>query len=49
MLTNRQNREMQQKAKEGLKSTTNPLEKFRLQCLQRGAGGIAGIGRCDSF
>lgn len=43
--TNRQNRELQQRSKEQLKTAKDPLERVRLQCLSRGASGIKGLGR----
>lgn len=43
--TQRGNRELKKKAEEQLKSTKDPLERLRLQCLARGANGIKGLGR----
>lgn len=43
--TQRQNRELQQKAKKQLQTCQDPVEKLRLQCLSRGANGIKGLGR----
>lgn len=43
--TARHDREMKIKAESQLKSTQNPIEKLRLQCLARGSSGIKGLGR----
>ena len=43
--TARHDREMAMKAQKQLKSTSNPIEKLRLQCLSRGSSGIKGLGR----
>uniref|UniRef100_T1J5A4 EF-hand domain-containing protein n=1 Tax=Strigamia maritima TaxID=126957 RepID=T1J5A4_STRMM len=43
--TARQELDLKNKATRLLKQTTDPVEKLRYQCLQRGACGIAGLGR----
>ena len=43
--TARHDREMAIKAQKQLNSTSNPIEKLRLQCLSRGSSGIKGLGR----
>lgn len=44
-VTGRGEAEMKLKATKALAKTTDPLEKLRLQCLQRGANGIKGLAR----
>nr|XP_039259051.1 calcyphosin-like protein isoform X2 [Styela clava] len=43
--TARHDREMKVKAEQQLKTTNNPIEKLRFQCLSRGSSGIKGLGR----
>ncbi|XP_077203089.1 calcyphosin-like protein [Paroedura picta] len=43
--TARHDREMAIQAKRKLASTTDPIEKLRLQCLARGSAGIKGLAR----
>ncbi len=45
--TDRQESEMVRNAKIELKSTSDPLEKLRLQCLLRGVTGIRDFGRSE--
>ena len=43
--TARNERDLIAKAKQQQKTATDPLEILRLKCLERGAGGIKGLGR----
>lgn len=36
---------LRQKAEQGLKNSTSPIQKLRYACLMRGANGIKGLGR----
>lgn len=43
--TARHDREMAIQSKKKLSTTTDPIERLRLQCLARGSAGIKGLGR----
>ena len=47
--TDRQEKEMIRNAQTSLKSTSDPLEKLKLQCLARGVTGIMDFGRLKYF
>ena len=47
--TARTNAEMKRKANKMKDSATCPVERLRLACLSRGAGGIKGLGRLSPF
>lgn len=44
-LSPRSDAELSRKSGELMKKATDPVEKLRLACLARGAGGIRGLGR----
>jgi hypothetical protein len=43
--TARHEREMIRKCKQNESKTKDPVEKLRMNCLQRGSAGIKGLGR----
>lgn len=47
--TNPNEKEMIQNAQINLRSTLDPMEKLKLQCLQRGVTGIMDFGRLLMF
>ena len=47
--TARLNRELKAKMAQKKKTTTDPVEKLRACCLERGASGIKGLGRYEGF
>ena len=47
--TSRSQTELKRKAEQAYQATTDPLEKLRAACLMRGANGIRGLSRYESF
>lgn len=44
-ITARGDYQLKLKAKQKIQSSTDPVEKLRLNCLARGGSGILGLGR----